>query len=99
MATTLASEACSRNSRAKKVTRLLLLQTVEGPNPDRPTPLEFGRAAVARFAQSTADARHFGHQSFSACGAELRRFVAKNPRTIENDREKFSCFGSEAFML
>jgi len=83
----------------KKVTRLLLLQTVEGPNPDRQTPLEFGRAAVARFAQSTADARHFGHQSFSACGAELRRFAAKNPRTIENDREKLSRFSSEAFTL
>jgi hypothetical protein len=34
-----------------------------------------------------ADTRHFGHSTFAARGAELRRFAAKNLQAVENDRE------------
>jgi hypothetical protein len=37
-----------------------------------------------------AKARQFGYSAFALCYAELRSFAAKNSRTVENDREKFS---------
>jgi hypothetical protein len=54
---------------------------------------------IARGVSEAALDSNIGHSGFSACGAELRRFAAKNPHTAENDREKFSRFGSEPFTL